>query len=92
MVKYKIVDKKDQFKPFLINGFKVLGWNDPFPDDDKFLKGSIDDEVFQIALTIDHLVYPEQRYKEGESPKPIYIPKKEIMLKMMRACVNVKKV
>lgn len=65
MVKYKIVDKKDQFKPFLINGFKVLGWSDPFPDDDKFLKGSVDDEVFQIALTIDHLVYPEQRYKEG---------------------------
>ena len=92
LIKYKIVDKKEQFKPYLMNGFKVIGWCDPFPDDDKFIKGSVDDEVFLIAKTVDHKVYPDQRYFEGNSPMPIYIPKKEIMLKIMRACICVKKV
>lgn len=59
MIKYKIVDRKDQFKPYLINGFKVIGWSDPFPDDDKFIKGSVDDEIFKIAQTPDDWVYPE---------------------------------
>ena len=67
LIKYKIVDKKEQFKPYLLNGFKVIGWCDPFPDDDKFIKGSVDDEVFLIAKTVDHKVYPNKNYH----PTPI---------------------
>jgi hypothetical protein len=37
------------------------------------------------------LVYFRSRYIEGFSPYCVYIPKKEIMLKLMRACVAVPK-
>ena len=37
------------------------------------------------------LVYFRSRYIEGFSPYCVYIPKKEIMLKLMRACVSVPK-
>ena len=38
---------------------------------------------------IDHHVYPDSRYTEGNSPFCIYIPCKEVMLKLMRACIKV---
>ena len=34
-----------------MNSFKNLGWSDPFPDDDKTLDGSVDDELYKIALS-----------------------------------------
>ena len=37
----------------------------------------------------DKLVYPEFRYIKGQVPYCIYIPRKEIMLKLMRACIGV---
>ena len=38
----------------------------------------------------DDLVYEECRYVEKYSPYCIYIPKKDLMFKLMRSCVNVK--
>ena len=39
---------------------------------------------------IEQRIYPDNRYIAGASPHCIYIPCKEIMLKIMRACINVK--
>ena len=56
------------------------------------ITGSLDDgDNMCIPTKVDDWVYPESRYVEGLSPFVIYIPKKEIMLKMMRACIEVKK-
>jgi hypothetical protein len=43
-----------------------------------------------LPNSIDDWVYPESRLVKGLSPYAIYIPNKEIMLKMMRACIQVK--
>ena len=66
---------------------------DPFPDDDKFIIGSVDDvpDGLKTPSTVEDKVYPEGRYIPGQSPSCIYIPAKEIMLKMMRACIKVSK-
>jgi hypothetical protein len=89
LVKYKIVE---DMKSFFINGFQTVGWSDPFPDDDQFITGSCDDgDNLILPEKIDDWVYPEIRLSYDASPYQIYIPKKEIMLKMMRACIAVKK-
>ena len=31
------------YKDFQINSFQTIGWADPYPDDDKFIIGSLDD-------------------------------------------------
>ena len=46
----------------------MIGWSDPFPDDDKFIKGSIDDEIFKVPKLAEDWVYPEQRYVQDNSP------------------------
>jgi hypothetical protein len=33
----------DEYKPFFINSFSSIGWSDPYPNDDKLIKGSLDD-------------------------------------------------
>ena len=55
--------------------------------------GSIDDECpdLKSPCHLDDWVYPEFRYVNGNAPHSIYIPRKEIMLKIMRACIGVKK-
>lgn len=77
---------------FLINRFYTVGFADPYPDDDKFIIGSIDDAPDDIKppSKIEDLVYPRSRYCPHHSPHCIYIPNKEIMLKLMRACIKVK--
>ena len=62
--------------------------SDPFPDEDKLTKnkGKLPEEVDgQIQL-----VYPENRYVEGNSPYTMYIPSIEVMFKLMRSCICVK--
>ena len=89
MVQNKFIDS---YKPFFINSFTIIGWSDPYPNDDEFIKGSVDDgDGMQMPTVPTDLVYFKTRYIEGFSPYCIYIPKKEIMLKLMRACIEVKK-
>ena len=88
-MKYDICDS---YKPFVINSFQTIGWSDPFPQDDEFIIGSLDDgDNLVVPEAPLDLVYEESRYMPEFSPLCIYVPKKEIMLKMMRACVEVKK-
>ena len=70
-----------------------MGWSDPYPDDDQFITGSCDDgDNLKLPELVTDWVYPEERLGfKNHAPFQIYIPKKEIMLKMMRACIGVKK-
>ena len=79
---------------YLINRFFTVGFADPYPDDDKNIIGSVDDAPDDLVSPskIEDKVYPESRYVEGNSPNCIYLPNKEIMLKLMRACIKVKDV
>ena len=68
LIRYKIVERKSEKKlknqkMYLINSFKSIGWSDPFPDDDKFVKGSIDDDKFQFSIKeINENIYPKYKY------------------------------
>ena len=90
--RYDIIDARDDI-PYLIKRFFTVGFADPFPDDDKFITGSVDDTPDDLLppSTVNDRVYPDQRYTPGNSPYCLYIPVKEMMLKLMRACVEVKK-
>ena len=77
---------------FLVNSFWEIGMADPFPDDEDLVIGSVDDvpDDFKIPTKVNDYVYGPTRYIEGNSPVCIYIPAPEIMLKIMRACIDCK--
>lgn len=90
--KYKLADELP-LNPFNINSFLQVGIEDPFPDDDLKYAGSLDDvdpDLFKLPDHPMHLVYDQCRYIQGLSPYCIYIPRREIMFKLMRACILVK--
>jgi len=67
LVKYNMAEQGVQ--SYLINGFQTIGWSDPYPDDDIFIKGSLDDgHNLVLPSKADHLVYPSGRYVEEHSP------------------------
>ena len=92
MKKYNMIDTR--MANFMINRFFTVGFADPYPDDDKFIIGSVDDKPDDLEppTHIDERVYPDSRYTPGNSPFCIYLPNSEIFLKLMRACIKVKDV
>ena len=87
--KYHILDV--EAFPFGVNTFNQIGWDDPFPEDAKV--GGTSEEIgsdITADTKFDHWTYPESRFVEGFGPYCIYIPRQELMLKIMRACINVK--
>ena len=38
-----------------------------------------------------NLIYPMNRYYDSQSPTPIFVPTSEVLFKMMKACVDIKK-
>lgn len=91
LVKYDIVE---DYKPFLINSFRTVGWSDPFPDEGETIIGSRLEEFLNLFVHEDaqDLVYEPSRYCKEHSPLHLYVPKKEVMLKIMRACIGVNKI
>jgi hypothetical protein len=81
-------------KNYLINSFWEIGITDPFPDDEDLIIGSKDDvpKDFKLPQKVDDLVYSQSRYVEEYSPLCIYNPAPEILLKIMRACIEVDEV
>ena len=73
-----------------MNSFLQMGFEDPFPNEDLTIIGSYDDDSYKIPTHAGDLVYSECRYIKGNSPLCVYIPRKELMFKLMRACVEVK--
>ena len=90
--KYGFVDKLP-LPPFNVNTFRQICIEDPFPDDDKVVKGSlddVDDSIFKVPNDVGDLIYGKSRFLKHMSPWQVYIPRKEIMFKIMRACIEVK--
>jgi hypothetical protein len=61
---------------------------DPFPDENDF------DLKYPLVkpVSINDTVYHESRYNKQNSVLCVYIPRKEIMFKLMRACLGVQSV
>jgi len=76
-----MVDMRDVH--FKINSFKQINFPDPFPKENKF-KSKCGPPV-----TIDDEVYDALCFRESLAPFCYYVPRKEMMFKMMRACINV---
>lgn len=72
---------------FNVNAFWHIGISDPYPDESTIVEAQnqlLGDEEF----TLEKLVYPKQRYAKGVIPMQIYIPSKQVMLKIIRACIG----
>jgi len=72
-----------QPKPHLINNFQSIGVDDPFPKEERASNN------IKPPCYVDELVYAESRFTKGSSPVCVYIPNKDIMFKIMRACIKV---
>ena len=65
LVKYRMADNIRTLKGFNVNSFTQIGLEDPFPDDDKFIAGSLDDvdkAVYLMPKVPTDYVYQDQRY------------------------------
>ena len=98
--KHKMVDTRS--KVYLIKRFEDIGWKDPFPDEPMKVEYKLKDngkdtmpggdgQGPQIPPNKDVLCYAETRLIPKRCPTVIYVPSKEMMFKMMRACIGVKK-
>jgi len=75
-------------KPYLVNNLKTIGLPDPFPYEEENIVAQGDlprpDANDQIPN-----VYRKGRYIKGNSPYCLYIPNRDLMFKLMRACIKV---
>ncbi len=55
---------------------------DPFPEE-------IMETSFNVPVTEEDLVYHESRYIKGNSPNLLYYPSKQLLFKIMKACVGI---
>ena len=71
--KYSIVQNGDRVHN--ISNFRSIGWSDPFPDDDKFVIGSVDDDIDAVVLNdIDDYVYDKSKFIHGVPPCVKFVP------------------
>ena len=63
---------------YLISSFEAIGWSDPFSEGCKDLI---------LASPMDEL-YHSSRSDLNRSPLCMYIPSKDLMIKMMKACIG----
>ena len=73
----------EDHKMYKVNNFEFIGMSDPYPLENDQVIG------FQ-GLPSPELAYPKKRLNWGESPYMIYLPRKEVLFKMMRAGVKVR--
>lgn len=93
LVTYGLTQPGSAIETNRVLSFHQLAVQDPFPDDYFSITGSMNDGELLISRDLfdcpDCLVYAKSRYKADTSPHIVFIPRKEVMLKMMRACVLV---
>jgi hypothetical protein len=71
--------------------FWSIGMADPFPDETTTADPNcnmLGDQEF----TPENLIYPEYKYSKEMSPLCVYIPSKQLLLKILRACMGVEEV
>ena len=74
-----------------INFFETIGWSDPFPSESRPAAASNHPWTAPnptAASALEVLVYDKSRYVLHPEPSIIYFPNKEIMLKLMRAAID----
>ena len=86
MVKFELFDT--ECESFKINSFEQLGFADPFPSDPSGLSKQQLQKFQSLPKSADKLVYPESKYVQGQFPMMIFIPRTEIVLKLMKACIG----
>lgn len=80
-------------KPWNINSLRTIGWSDPFPKEAKLLEGGyFDSRHAKICKDEFDLIYPEYRLKEDLVPLQMFIPRREIMFKLMRSCIGITRI
>ena len=91
-----MVDTRE--KVFFIKRLEDIGWVDPFPDDPMTVNYKTPSEIPggdgpgpSIPESSDQFAYAKSRLIKGKFPQIIYIPTKEVLFKMMRACIGVAK-
>ena len=72
-------------KTWLVNDWEDIGVSDPFPHEE-----STNNISFAMPETPENFVYAEERLQKEISPYCIFVPRKEVMWKMMRACIGCK--
>jgi len=83
LTRYGLTDEGGD-RQFIINSFHQLGWPDPYPKENSYKSSA------KQPVDGDDLVYDPVRFREGAPPYVVYIPRAEMLFKMMRACVEVK--
>ena len=75
-------------RSYVIASFLKIGWSDPYAFEE--LNNDLYGEVHKqkLNLEIDTPVYNMRRLVPNESPACLWMPKKELMVKLMRACIN----
>ena len=79
-------------KPFNINNLETIGLPDPFPYEEKNIIAEGRLPLPDSKTGVIPNVYRPHRYMKGNSPYCVYIPNKDIMFKLMRACLKVDEV
>ena len=79
---YKSLFKK-KLAHFNINCLRQIGVPDPFPDEDSHVC------LDSIPINPMGQGYQYCRYVKEHSPACLYIPSKQVMFKLMRACIHV---
>ena len=80
-------DLNQDNRSWLVNYFEEIGWFDPLPSM-SFMTNVYEPQDDENDCNFH--VYPPSRMTE-EMPRPIYIPKKELMFIMMRSCIDIRK-
>lgn len=65
--------------PFKIGRFDLIGWSDPFPEQNK---------IMAKLLKFDTLVYARNLFTEESPPKCMFLPTNKLLEKMMKAFIN----
>ena len=71
-------------KTLFIMSFNQIGWCDPFVYDEVISKNS-----WQEPVEYDDLVCNPKLLVKDRTPRMLSIPSKELMFKMMRACIGI---
>ena len=75
-------------KSYLINSFAQINWPDPFPHEPNAFKSKAGQPT-----SAEDMVYDLKRFDDGKKVAyVVYIPRAEMMFKMMRACLDVTEV
>lgn len=83
------IDSKDHIdkRTWNIHSFWSLGMADPFPDESTMIDTD-NQYVGPDKFSMKKLVYPKSRFTKEHTPMIIYVPSREMMIKIMRACMG----